>query len=182
MGKLDDAKLSIDQNISSNGNEEITGGTLNAVLNEVVDATKGAITDTTLSFGQNILNLRNEVFPKLTQLSQEFEEIKNADFTLNPHIEMVEPTETALAIEPDKFYKWGEVASLALALNPQTSPRYAGQYFFQFTCPTDAATSLSLPIGLIWSAEPKIEAGKTYQVSILENLAILISWTISLEE
>lgn len=113
---------------------------------------------------------------KLAQLSQEFEGIKNADFTLNPHIEMVEPTETALAIEPDKFYKWGEVASLALTLNPQTNQRYASQYFFQFTCPADSATSLALPVNIKWQQQPSIEQGKIYQVSIMENLGIISSW------
>lgn len=130
------------------------------------------VTEVTDLLGKRIA----ESAAELAQLSQEFEEIKNADFTLNPHIEMVEPTETALAIEPDKIYKWGEVASLAITLNPQTNPRYASQYFFQFVSPADAPTSLALPMELKWQTEPTIKAGMTYQVSIVENLAILCGW------
>lgn len=38
MGKLDDVKLTIDANIRENGNEDITGGVLNLVLTDVIEA------------------------------------------------------------------------------------------------------------------------------------------------
>ena len=160
-----DVRSEIEDNIKPNGVGAITGQVMQDAMMSLVDASEAEISA-----------LNQEVDGKLAQLSQEFEGIKNADFTLNPHIEMVEPTETALAIEPDKFYKWGEVASLALTLNPQTNPRYASQYFFQFTCPADSATSLALPVNIKWQQQPSIEQGKIYQVSIMENLGIISSW------
>ena len=115
---------------------------------------------------------------KLAQLSQEFEEIKNADFTLNPHIEMVEPTETALAIESDKFYKWGGVTALNITLNAPKEGCVAS-YYFQFTCPADAATSLALPVDIVWAETPTIKAGMTYQVSIVNGLAVIKGWKLA---
>ena len=129
------------------------------------------VTEVTDLLGKRIAESATEV----TRLSQEFEEIKNADFTLNPHIEMVEPTETILAIEPDKFYKWGAVSSLILTFVAPNEGN-AGAYLFQFTSPADNATSLSLPVDIAWDKHPNIEGGKTYQVSILEKLAILLEW------
>ena len=114
---------------------------------------------------------------KVAQLSQEFEELKEAEFNVmvQPHIEVIEPTDIAMAIEPDKFYKWGAVPSLALTLIAPNDG-YAGAYLFQFTSPVNAATSLSLPVGIRWNETPNIEANKTYQVSILDSLAIITAW------
>ena len=160
-----DVRTEIEDHIKPNGVGAITGQVMQDAMMSLVDASEAELSAQA-----------EDTESKLAQLSQEFEGIKNADFTLNPHIEMVEPTETALAIEPDKFYKWGEVASLALTLNPQTNQRYASQYFFQFTCPADSATSLALPVNIKWQQQPSIEQGKIYQVSIMENLGIISSW------
>ena len=113
---------------------------------------------------------------KLAQLDQEWQDIKDKEFQLSPHIEMITPTDNHVEIEPDKFYKWGVVESLSITLASQTNNRFAKQYFFQFTCPDAIATSLALPINLKWAKEPVVQAGMTYQVSIVEQLAILIGW------
>ena len=164
MGKLDEVKLSIDQNITSNGDESITGGVLNAVMQEVVTAAQEAIGVTE---------------GKLTQLSQEWAEIKDANFNVivNPHIEMVEPQGNTMTIESDKFYKWGVVANLSITFKAPSAP-YVGSYIFQFTCPADIATSLAMPIEVVWNKQPLIEAGKTYQVSVVNNLAVITAWSI----
>ena len=114
---------------------------------------------------------------EVTRLSQEWQEIKDANFNVEvqPRIEVVEPSETTRAIEPDKFYKWGEVTSLALTLiAPKES--YAGSYIFQFSSPADTPTILALPVEVKFTTTPEIKAGKIYQVSIVNNLAILTEW------
>lgn len=115
---------------------------------------------------------------KVAQLSQEFEEIKNADFTLNPNTELVEPGETTITLEPDKFYKWGGVSALNITLN---APKEGcvGSYYFQFTCPADTATSLALPVDIVWAETPTIKAGMTYQVSIVNGLAVIKGWKLA---
>jgi hypothetical protein len=58
MGRFDTIKTAIDANINNNGNQEITGSVLNAVLDQMVDATDKAMTD-----------LSKETEGKLTELS-----------------------------------------------------------------------------------------------------------------
>lgn len=160
---MEEIKSTIDANITPNGEQGITGSVLNRVLNDMVDATEG----------------------KLAQLDQEWQSIKDANFNvvLDPHIERVEMTEASAIIEPDKFYVWKEpVAALAVGLNPQTDSRYANAYLFQFTCPEQTATSLSLPLDVVFNELPNIQPGLTYQVSILDNLAIMTKWDITTEE
>ena len=162
MGKFEEAKLSIDANVTSNGSEAITGGTLNAVLTEMNEAA------------------RSEV----TRLSQEWQEVKDANFNVivNPHIEVVDMTgSTAATIEPDKYYIFGEVATLAVGLIAAQEGSI-GNYAFQFTSPADAPTTLSLPIDVKFPKESdsmlSIKANTIYQISILNNLAIATSWEV----
>lgn len=160
MGKFEEAKLSIDANVTSNGSEAITGGTLNAVLTEMNEAA------------------RSEV----TRLSQEWQEIKDANFNviINPHIEVVDMIgQTAATIEPDKYYVFGEVSSLAVGFAPAVDGTI-GNYAFQFTSPADAPTTLSIPMGVKFPKESgsalQIEGNTIYQISIVNNLAVAISW------
>lgn len=122
---------------------------------------------------------------KLAQLSQEWQDIKDAEFnvSLNPHVEKIDMgTTSAATIEPDKFYVFGAVATLAIGLAPQADSKYAAQYLFQFTCPADAPTSLSVPMDLLWNEVPTFKAGKTYQISILERFALATAWQQPSEE
>jgi hypothetical protein len=157
MANSETIKTTIDANINTNGNQSITGAVLNRVLNDMVD----------------------EYDSKLARLDQEFQAIKDAEFNIivNPHVEKIDMGVAMYAtIEPDKFYVFGEVASLAIGLAPQTDARWAAQYLFQFTCPADVATSLSMPLGVVWSKQPLIVQGKTYQVSVLDNKGIITEW------
>jgi hypothetical protein len=49
---------------------------------------------------------------------------------------------------------------------------------FQFTCPSSAATTLTLPVTIRWANDDELEpeAGYTYQVSIVDNLAVYAGW------
>lgn len=171
MGKLDEVKLSIDQNITSNGDESITGGVLNAVMQEVVTAAQEAIGVTE---------------GKLTQLSQEWQEIKDANFQptfeVLPHIIKVIVTDGAAILEPDKFYDFGEAAQIAVAFAPASEPQYAAQYAFQFKSPSDTPTALTMPEGVIFPVESEsqlqIKKGLTYQITIVDNLAVATSWEV----
>lgn len=159
---MEEIKSTIDANITPNGEQGITGSVLNRVLNDMVDATKG----------------------KLAQLDQEWREIKDANFNviINPHIEKVDMgAVTAATIEPDKYYIFGEVATLAVGL-AAAQEGSIGNYAFQFTSPADTPTTLSLPLDVKFPKESdsvlSIKGGRTYQLSILNNLAIATSWEV----
>lgn len=82
-------------------------------------------------------------------------------------------TNTTAVINSNTFYVWGIVSSLSLTFNSQTSG-VCNEYIFQFT--SNADTTLSLPSTIKWAYNepPIIEANKTYQISIINNLATFL--------
>lgn len=88
-------------------------------------------------------------------------------------IVIVSPSETTKGIEPNKYYKWGTVTSLNITLNTPTDDTILNEYVFEFTSGT-TATSLNLPNTIKWlkGVKPTIETNTTYQISIVNNLAI----------
>ena len=123
---------------------------------------------------------------EVTRLSQEWQEIKDANFQptfeVLPHITKVIVTDGAAILEPDKFYDFGESAQIAVAFAPASEPQYAAQYAFQFKCPNDAPTTLSMPDNVVFPKESdsmlSLKAGLTYQITIVDNLAVATSWEV----
>lgn len=164
MATFEDVKNTIDANIAPNGSQSITGGTLNAVLTE--------------------MNATAE--QKVTQLSQEWQEIKDANFNVvvevDPHIEVVNVSGGAAILQPDKFYMFGEVAQIALDFAPVADAKNAAVYAFQFTSPAAAPTTITMPDFVKFPKESdsmlNIKANTTYQINIVEGLAVATSWEV----
>lgn len=89
------------------------------------------------------------------------------------NIAIVESQETTLSIDPNKFYVFPEVASLTITLNSPSDSTIYNEYMFQFDSGT-TPTSLTLPNTVSWVETPTIEASKTYQVSIVNNIALIV--------
>lgn len=79
--------------------------------------------------------------------------------------------DTTFALTPNVLHVWGEVAALNLTLAAETSG-VVNEYMAQFTSGT-TATVLTLPETVKYIGDSTIEADKTYQVSIINNLAVL---------
>lgn len=75
-------------------------------------------------------------------------------------------------LSPNTLYKFGECSSLTITLGAETSG-IVNEYMFEFVSGS-TATTLSVPETVKWSggSAPTIEANKTYQVSIVNNLAV----------
>lgn len=75
-------------------------------------------------------------------------------------------------LQPNILYKFGECASLTITL-AAGSAGLENEYKFEFVSGS-TPTILSLPDSVKWSGgnAPTIEANKTYQVSIVNNLAV----------
>lgn len=75
-------------------------------------------------------------------------------------------------INPNTFYEFGEVTSLTITLAAEESG-ILNEYMFEFVSGS-TATTLSIPqsVGWMGGEAPTIEANKTYQVSIVNNLAV----------
>lgn len=79
--------------------------------------------------------------------------------------------DTTFELTPNVLHKWGEVATLTLTLGTPTDG-VVNEYMAQFVSGT-TATVLTLPETVKWIGESTVEAGKTYQLSIIDNLAVL---------
>lgn len=81
--------------------------------------------------------------------------------------------DTTFTIEPNKFYVWGAVSSLNITLGIPSDSSVYNEYLFQFASGS-TATTLSLPSSVKWQSEPKVEANRTYQVSIVDNIGLIV--------
>lgn len=76
-------------------------------------------------------------------------------------------------IDPNKYHKWGEVSSLEISGIEAPSNDVYTEYMFEFASGA-TATTLSLPAIIKFENEVVIEANKTYQVSIVNNIGVII--------
>lgn len=83
-----------------------------------------------------------------------------------------EEIETTLALTPNVYHQWGEVASLNLTFQEGTNPDIVDEYVFQFTSGA-TPTVLTLPDTVKWIGDSTIEASKTYVITVVNNLAVL---------
>lgn len=79
--------------------------------------------------------------------------------------------DTVFELTPNVLHKWGEVTELFLSLSQASAD--AVDFFMAEWVSGSVPTSLTLPESVRFNAEVSIEAGKTYQLSIVNNLAVL---------
>lgn len=79
--------------------------------------------------------------------------------------------EVTQEISPNKFYEFGECSSLTITLGAEISDVY-NEYMFQFSS-GDTPTVLTLPETVKWIGDSLVDANKTYQVSIVNNIAVM---------
>jgi hypothetical protein len=124
---------------------------------------------------------------KVAQLDQDWnalkEQIQDAVLKVEvaPHIEVVTIEGGAAILQPDKLYDFGEVANLAIGFEAPLEGK-AANYAFQFKSPADAPTTITMPDSVVFPVESdsmfNVKAGRTYQVTILNGLAVATSWEV----
>ncbi len=87
-----------------------------------------------------------------------------------------ESTDTTCTLTPNTRHVWGEVERLDLSLEDDNTSDYVNEYSFAFRCKSNAPTALNLPANLEWAERKvvKLEAGKRYEGSIIDNVIVLI--------
>jgi hypothetical protein len=80
---------------------------------------------------------------------------------------------TTIAIVANTYYQFGEVSVLDIRLADIVDKTTLHEYMFEFVS-GDTATTLILPDTIKWLEEPTIEANKTYQCSIVNNIGVLL--------
>lgn len=84
---------------------------------------------------------------------------------------IINTTQSTIEIKPNIYYKFGNVDSLNITFTSSDSS-YTQEYCFEFIA--NESTTLNLPDTVKWIKNPQIESGKTYQVSILNNIGVII--------
>lgn len=87
-------------------------------------------------------------------------------------------TETEVTIAPNVKNVWETPVSKLCISFTEGDNKYDNEYMMQFSCPADVGTELSFPDDVRWIDDdpPQPQAGKTYQISISDNLAIYAEW------
>lgn len=88
-------------------------------------------------------------------------------------ISVVQTSASTIEINPNTFYKFGEVASLNITLASITDNTIYNEYMFEFVSGS-TATTLTLPSSIKWLETPTIDANKIYQCSIVDNIGVLL--------
>lgn len=99
--------------------------------------------------------------------------------TCQPAMTVVSQTEASVTIQPNVLNVWSTpIASLTVRFARVSG--ITNEYLIQFTCPSDGGTKLLLPSGVTWlnDNEPDPEPGYTYQISILNGLAVYGEWEV----
>lgn len=92
-----------------------------------------------------------------------------------------ESAEVKEFILPNELNKWGKIKSLTINSFQGAQEEHVNEYMLEFTVSGDDFT-LTLPEGVRWVEEPTWENGHTYQVSIVNNLAVFAGWEAQTNE
>lgn len=88
---------------------------------------------------------------------------------------VVETTATTLQMQPSTLYKWTEaVTSLTVTLASGTSG-VVNEYMMRFTAGSGDVV-INFPSEVRWAEEPDWVEGNTYEVSIVDGLALCAEW------
>lgn len=87
--------------------------------------------------------------------------------------------DTVVALQPNVLYVFPEMSELTLTLEEAADSNIANEYHLLFTSPSSSATELSIPDTIKVPSSWSIDAGKIYELSILENILTYMSWEAS---
>ena len=122
-----------------------------------------------VSGSQSVAQAFNSVETTISAVTEELADKADKVFVINHGT-----SDTTFSITPNKHHIWGSVQNLTLTLAQPTDNTIVNEYLFTFTSPA-IATTLTLPSSVLWSFELEIETGKTYVVSIIDNLATYLT-------
>ena len=89
-------------------------------------------------------------------------------------------SDTTFVLTPNVLHVWDEVTSLTLTLGTGETG-IVNEYLFEFHS-GNTPTVLTLPSSVLWVRPLTVQAGKSYQVSIVNNLACYLTDGMGIEE
>ena len=91
----------------------------------------------------------------------------------NCNIPLETTTVSSKTLSPNKYYKWtNSLSSITITLETPSNSNILNNYMFEFTV-SEIGCTLIVPDTIKWlnGVAPVLEATKTYQISIINNLA-----------
>lgn len=155
----------------------VTIDDINELNEKIKDITIGGIPDKSITTDKIIDGAVTEA-----KLSQAVKDTINnkADMSALDNFatkeEIKQMTETTVSIAPNILHVWGEVTELNITL-AEGEEGVVNEYMVQFTSGA-TATTLTLPDNIVWMSAPSIQANKTYQLSIINNLGIIGEFSV----
>lgn len=133
---------------------------------------------TTLTYGKasvsGVQTLSININGDIPKLKEDINELRRSKSNKTL---VVQQTASSVSIEPNVFNLWGEISTLSITFLPGESDEL-NEYMFQFSCPLNSGTTLTLPNTLLWANDDVLEpeAGYIYQVSVINDLAAYMGW------
>lgn len=84
----------------------------------------------------------------------------------------------SVSLDPNKFYVFPEMAALTVSFASPSRNDIVNEYHFRFTSGS-TATVLTLPSGVVEPDGFSVEANMVYEVSIIDNYMLAVSWGVS---
>ena len=167
---------------STTGNIELKhGSTVLATIDASLFILDGMMSDVEVSSGNLVMTFNIDGGSRVVSIpiSDVFDATNYynktaADAKFQDKVAIVSQSASSVTIDPNVLNKWGEINNLTVAFAAGATGE-VNEYMIQFTC---AATVLTLPNTVRWAnGDPlETEAGYTYQVSIVDNLAVYAGW------
>lgn len=138
------------------------------------------VEDVVEEFGENkkIVMSQKAVTEQFALTNNNVAQLQDTVNTINNNyrkkVVSISSTETSKTIDANTYYKWGTMSSLTISLNTNVDSSILNEYIFEFASGS-TPTTLSLPSSIKWlnGLTPIIQANKTYQVSIVNNLGVI---------
>lgn len=168
-----DGKDGADGKDGTNGTDGVNGADGFSPSASVKQTESGATVTITDKTGITTAEIKNGIDGKNGKDGTNGKDGINGTNGKNYSVEIVESTLTTQEIEPNKFYKFGEVTELNLTLAEITDNTQLNEFTFEFISGS-TATTLTLPNTVKWLETPTIEVNKIYQCSIVDNIGVLL--------
>lgn len=88
---------------------------------------------------------------------------------------IVETSETTVELEPNKLYRWIPTVTNLNITFAKGDADTINEYMMEFKVGS-GEVNINLPPGVRWANEPDYVEGSTYQVSIVNGLAVCAEW------
>lgn len=123
-------------------------------------------------------DIRDEAIPMINENSinyineqnyQNEEQVK--DMVNDTIVKVKELSLSTYTIKPNTFYMFPTANEIVVNLKEATDVSRYNEYMFQFT--SNDYTTLTLPTNIKWIGDSEVEPNMTYQVSIVNNIAVM---------